>query len=61
MESYPYPYQQKYAEMEPYLDGCQLVRDNKFKVTNMQTWSHIHIHVSNNMLFMEPYPDPCEQ
>ena len=29
--------------MEPYPDLCQLVRDNKFKATNMQTWSHISI------------------
>ena len=35
--------------MELYPDLCQLVRDNKLKVTNMQTWSHIQIHVSDNM------------
>ena len=35
--------------MEPYPDLCELVRDNKFKVTNMQTWSHIHIYVSDNI------------
>ena len=29
--------------MELYLDLCQLIRDNKFKATNMQIWSHIHI------------------
>ena len=49
MEPYPYAYQQKYAEMKPYPDVCQLVGDNKFKVTNMQTLSHIYNHVSNNM------------
>ena len=26
---------------------------------NMQTWSYIQIHVSDNISNMEPYPDPC--
>ena len=49
--------------MEPYQELCQLLRDNKFKMTNMQTWSHIHIHVSDNMCTWSHIKSqyPCQQ
>ena len=49
MEPYPDPYEQEYAEMEPYPGLCLLVRDNKFKVTNMQSWGYPYPYVSDNM------------